>query len=552
MDASHEDQFRKGLNDPAPAPREPRDRNTDAEVRANKGLLRRLHETQEALAEKEAWLQLCSEAGEIGFLEFDIATDSMRCNHFFNETLDGSLGSEFSTAEWLERIHPDDRKRAAKVLDRIRHSRNFEDVCTFECRALVDGTVRWFEYHGKVQRGPDGAPVRAVGAVHDITRRKEAQFALEEAARKMEGRVAQRTRALHRQALQLRRLTAQAISSEHRERKRLAALLHDHLQQFLVAAKLQLHFVQNSNDVDTLRKSIQRSVMLLEESIEIARGLSRELRPPILYEQGLIPALRWLADDMLEMHGLRIAITAAPGTEPSGDDLKSLLFECVRELLFNVVKYAGVAEAAVDVRRRSGDSIQITVSDNGAGFNVRQRSFGVGMLRIRERLASIGGGVEIDSAPGHGTRVLLRAPLDINEQPSPLGAEFADPQHPASDDDRIRVLLVDDHRIVREGIASMLESPVMSVAQAADGLEAIDAVEAFQPHVVLMDLNMPRMNGLEATRIIHERWPDIAIIGLSVQDDEATARSLTDAGANAFVPKGGDADMLLETILTVI
>lgn len=104
--------------------------------------------------------------------------------------------------------------------------------------------------------------------------------------------------------------------------------------------------------------------------------------------------------------------------------------------------------------------------------------------------------------------------------------------------------------MVRQGLATILaeNEHLEVVAQAADGIEAVAAAEQHRPNVILIDVNMPRMNGIEATREIHRRWPEIILIGLSVQDDEATAKAMLDAGAAAFLPKTGDSDQLLATI----
>jgi len=112
-------------------------------------------------------------------------------------------------------------------------------------------------------------------------------------------------------------------------------------------------------------------------------------------------------------------------------------------------------------------------------------------------------------------------------------------------------MVVDDHAMVRQGLATLLseDERLEVIGEATDGLAAIEAVEHQQPEAMLLDLNMPRMNGIEATREIHRRRPEIIIIGLSVQDDDATAKAIRDAGAAAFLPKAGDADRMIATIV---
>jgi DNA-binding NarL/FixJ family response regulator len=117
--------------------------------------------------------------------------------------------------------------------------------------------------------------------------------------------------------------------------------------------------------------------------------------------------------------------------------------------------------------------------------------------------------------------------------------------------DAIRVLIADDHKIVREGIANMLnrERRIAVVGHAADGLEAVAKVRQLHPQVVVMDVNMPRMNGEEATRAIKNEFPQVRIIGLSMRDEPETARMMLTAGASAYLNKTGDPDQLIHAIL---
>ena len=112
-------------------------------------------------------------------------------------------------------------------------------------------------------------------------------------------------------------------------------------------------------------------------------------------------------------------------------------------------------------------------------------------------------------------------------------------------------MLVDDHKIVREGIANILKENLLFnvVAQAENGLEAVEKAERFRPDVIIMDVNMPKLNGIEATRAIKNKSPDAHIIGLSVQDEDHIAESMKKAGAIALLNKGGDPQELIRMIM---
>lgn len=407
----------------------------------------------------------------------------------------------------------------------------------------------------------------------DLIERHQSEVALRERkqqlweiSQNLEQRVAQRTAELQAQTARLQSLAAELASAEQRERKRLAALLHDDLQQLLVAAGMQLGTIPRRLDDEVGNRAIAQATKWIGQAAHAARDLTRQLRPPALYEDGLIPALHWLASEMNERHRLKVIVDGGATARTLSDDIKALLFECVREMLFNAAKYAGVDHAIVTVTEQR-NRLRIVVSDSGCGFDIETLSTPrhggrFGLFSIRERLIALGGELTIESAPGKGTRIELEAPLPAMESPGisagrmpPLTPTVAhlEARTAVATDQRTRVLVVDDHPMVREGIASILDADRRLVVsdQAADGIEAIQAMERHQPDVVLMDVNMPRMNGIEATREIRQRWPDTRIIGLSVQDDETTAKSMLDAGASVFVSKSGDSERMIAAILSL-
>lgn len=118
---------------------------------------------------------------------------------------------------------------------------------------------------------------------------------------------------------------------------------------------------------------------------------------------------------------------------------------------------------------------------------------------------------------------------------------------------QIRVLIADDHRLVRTALAGVLQAipEIAIVGQAEDGQMAIELTDQLRPDVILMDISMPRLSGIQATRTIVAKHPTIRIVGLSMHDQETLGQTMLDAGAVAFVSKGGEFDSLIETIRRV-
>jgi len=220
---------------------------------------------------------------------------------------------------------------------------------------------------------------------------------------------------LEERTAQLRSLATQLTQAEERERRRLAQAMHDHLQQLLVAAKLHTLRLNRTASAEVIQQVASQLDQILSESIEATRSLTFELSPPVLYDRTLGLALEWLGGWMESKHGLTVKLSAEPDTDPERQDVRVLLFQATRELLFNVVKHARVNNAHVQISHLKGQ-IQIIVSDTGVGFDPAEAragetsANGFGLFSIRERLDLVGGKMEVHSSPGCGSRFTLIAP----------------------------------------------------------------------------------------------------------------------------------------------
>jgi signal transduction histidine kinase len=222
---------------------------------------------------------------------------------------------------------------------------------------------------------------------------------------------------LELRAAQLKATALELTQVEQHERQRLATVLHDNVQQLLTAAQFRIAHLAEPMKKQELDEVVRKTTDLLSEAIMLTRTLAVELSPPVLLDGGLVPALEWLGQWMHEKHGLTIRVTADDQAVEMGDEkTRLMLFNAVRELLFNVTKHAGVKAADVQVHR-VGNQIQIVVADSGVGFDSRRGGMlgdpvaSLGLFGIRKRLDLLGGRFEIDSGLGRGSRFTLRAPV---------------------------------------------------------------------------------------------------------------------------------------------
>ena len=282
----------------------------------------------------------------------------------------------------------------------------------------------------------DGSRVFINGAVHpwrdeqlngffkigrDVTEQRQAEEALRENQKQLQFLNETLEQQVQEKTAEVHQLAADLLKATQRERQRISHVLHDDLQQRIYAIQMQLSFLRDRllMEDETARREISDIEKELSEIVKMTRNLSIDLSPPIIAGEGLSHAIEWLATRMREQYGLPVELQANGSFVISNEELHVLLFNCVRELLFNVVKHAGASRAVVALAWLD-KSLQIEVRDDGKGFpdNLLEEEVSkqhdlprsLGLPTIRHQLSLFGGNMEINSKPGAGTQVILIVP----------------------------------------------------------------------------------------------------------------------------------------------
>lgn len=240
----------------------------------------------------------------------------------------------------------------------------------------------------------------------------------------LEERVVARTAEAVERAESLRLLSMELSAAEERERRRIAHILHDDLQQLLVAARMQFALLCRSMAVTQTDPIVEQIAEVLDRSFNLTRSLSVELAPPVLDDEGLAAALEWLIEQTKKYHSAEITLEAEVAAAPANADLRVFLFRSVRELLLNSVKHAPDSPVQIQLTRVGRNKIKVIVADEGPGFEAdrlnskQNRPAGLGLSTISQRISTFGGEVHIDTAPGRGTRVTLTVPCDLTQKAS--------------------------------------------------------------------------------------------------------------------------------------
>lgn len=291
-------------------------------------------------------------------------------------------------------VHPDDQVLTSDAFDSIFNGQPIEELdMRFRCRS---GSYLWLSWSSFPY--PDREVVFSV--VKDITHNKMAEKKLLDYQNR------------------LRSLSTQLSLVEDRQRKELASAIHDGLAQQLFGIRAKVTLFKFPQNADKIEEMVTETLEIIDETMGQARSLSFELFPPVLHEVGLEAALSWLGHQFSGTTGIQCTVSVDGKGPELNEDLRTMAYQSVRELLANIRKHSNAERCAITVNHVDG-FITILVEDPGKGFNISDsreksgksdRSGGFGLFSIRERMRSVHGRMLVDSHPGKGCRVFLTFP----------------------------------------------------------------------------------------------------------------------------------------------
>ncbi len=371
----------------------------------------------------------------------------------------------------------------------------------------------------------------------------------------------------------LRQLSARLLQLQDEERRRIARDLHDVTGQKIAVLSMSLDRLGRlvASEGAEVDETLEESRDVLRKIGEEIRTLSYLLHPPLLDESGLASAVRWYAEGFQKRSGIHLVVDIPPGLGRLSTEVETALFRVVQESLTNVHRYSGSPNAEIRIFAKDGQ-VHLEVVDHGRGIEAGAApvliegigSLGVGIPGMRERLRQLGGQLEVDFGR-NGTQVIavvpMRKPEVSNADLAEYGAADSDngpgtvDSKPATRTDaRRRILIADDHEVMRRGVRGLLESHSewAVCGEAFEGKEAVVKSRELRPDLIIMDINMPGLTGIAAAQQIRREDPTAKILFFTVHESAQTVREVINAGAQGYVAKSRAGHDLVDAVRNVL
>jgi PAS domain S-box-containing protein len=344
---------------------------------------------EKQLREANDRLLLLTRATSDAIWEWDMQTGYI----FRNDALMDMIGyhpeEKKGLTWWLRRIHPEDRNR---VSDKVRDTsekglQSWEDEYRFKC---ADGNYKPMRDKGYVVY-ENGLPVKMIGSLQDVTDLKNLENKL------MEEKLARQ-----------KEISETVIRVQERERTRIGHELHDNVNQILSTVRMFVDMLTPSGkeEKDIKKKSLEYIMLSIEE----IRKLSKELVVSQLKDNDLADSIRSLIDDIHLTNAVKIKFTHDNDIDLLSPGKKVTLFRIVQEQMKNILKYSQAKQVEIYLQSR-GDNAELSIKDNGIGFDPKQTHRGIGLSNIYERTRFYDGLVDINTSPGNGCTVTVSIPF---------------------------------------------------------------------------------------------------------------------------------------------
>jgi PAS domain S-box-containing protein len=373
-----------------------------------------------------------------------------------------------------------------------------------------------------------GGRTFVTAVVRDITERKRAE------------------EALHQTQIQV--IEQQRTVATFEERERMARELHDGIGQILGYVNVQAQAAQTllgKNQLEAAQKNLDGLVQAAQDAHANLRHYILGLRDSTSLQRNFYQALQAYLDSFKQAWGVETIFSPPQGDLPVlPAAVEDQLLHIVQEALVNIRKHAEARRVEVLISLQAGE-MALIISDDGHGFDPQaapgtgKEHFGLSIMR--ERAGQVGGRLEIRSVIGRGTQVLVHVPT--------ISALASAARENPKDVYGLRILLADDQPLFLDGMRNLLKARGLTVIGTAhDGLEAFEQVKALRPDVVLMDVEMPKCDGIEATRRIKTEFPETQIVLLTVSEDDGNLLDAVKYGASSYLLKNLDANRLIDTL----
>jgi CheY-like chemotaxis protein len=371
----------------------------------------------------------------------------------------------------------------------------------------------------------------------------------------------------------LRQLSGRLLQLQDEERRRIARDLHDTTGQKIAALSMSLDRVARLLDSHKpeRKEALDEGREIVKMIGEEIRTLSYLLHPPLLDESGLTSAVRWYAEGFQKRSGIQLNVNIPADLGRLTTEVEMALFRVVQESLTNVHRYSGSPDADISILSEP-NSIRLEVVDRGKGIEAGTSrvkvegiaSLGVGIPGMRERLRQLGGQLDVDFGRD-GTRVTAVVPFKKTKiaealfRDDAVAASKAEMRsdngvHAGNSDQRRRILIADDHEVMRRGVRGLLEShdEWAVCGEAFEGREAVTKSRELRPDLIIMDINMPGLTGIDAAQQIRKENPSAKILFFSVHESPQTVREVVNVGAQGYVAKSRAGHDLIDAVRNVL